>query len=219
MKKIFFVFLLLTAISLTCLSAGGLSEEIHTIFKAGPGYEIDDTIYFLITYKLYRAPEGLRRFPDGGQSRAVYTGSYILEIAQDRLIIIREYPDLYIRDIDILFQSRQLLGPSARKHTDYDMTFTNGMVRRIGPAAIGLPSPLAFCGKKRKEYLKDIVDLNGDFQYRKEIIRTYITSREAAQSVLDKMDDHASRLDEYKQTEYRIYSEDTRNELLRLINS
>ena len=93
---IVFLFLFLLPAS---IGASGFSEEIYTSFKAGPAYEIEDEICFLAAYRLYLAPRGLRRFPDGGQSRTVFQSTYILTLKEGLPGYGRNFPAFPLQTI------------------------------------------------------------------------------------------------------------------------
>ena len=170
-----FLFLLLF-LPLASITANGLSEEIYTSFKAGPAYEIEEEICFLTAYRLYRAPRGLRRFPDGGQSRTVFQGTYILTLKKGLPLVWKELPGVPVSNSQIVSQSRELLGQTGTLHEEFDINFTNRLIRRIGPVTAGFPSPLLYSSKKPDELLKDIIRLKGDLPYRQAIIRQYVST-------------------------------------------
>ncbi|MDC7234034.1 MAG: hypothetical protein PQJ58_12445 [Spirochaetales bacterium] len=76
----------------------GYSRAIHSSLKAGPGYLWDDAVHIPVTYRLYRVPLGLRRFPDGGQSHVVHEATYILRIDSDRIPVVMGFVDHVIPD-------------------------------------------------------------------------------------------------------------------------
>jgi hypothetical protein len=47
------------------------SREVYTHRNVSGGYELDEAVYFLVDYGLYRAPRGIARFPDGGRARYI----------------------------------------------------------------------------------------------------------------------------------------------------
>ena len=53
------------------------SEEVYTSRKLSSGYQNDETLYFLVSYGLYRAPRGIARFPDGGRARYLFHETYL----------------------------------------------------------------------------------------------------------------------------------------------
>ncbi len=216
--RIFFLILYhaLYSIPLFC---GGLSEEIYTSFKAGPGYEVEGNVSFLVSYRLYRAPRGIRRFPDGGQSRTEFSGTYVIILDKGLPKGFLELKGVAADHNRIADNSKKILAPRGVLREDFDMNVTNRIIRQTGPGAIGLPSPLNFCGKPEREYLMDVVHLKGDYQYRKEIIRNFVSGSPEARAILEKMDDYEAAMEGYKKMEYRIYSEDTRKDLENLIIS
>ena len=65
--------LLCTLVSFTAHPMGVFySDEAYTSRNVGGGYEVGDSVYFLVNYGLYRKPQGIARFPDGGIPRYVY---------------------------------------------------------------------------------------------------------------------------------------------------
>lgn len=71
----------------------GYSEEVQTIFKSGPGFSAFGRIYYLVNYQLYRTPRGIMRFPDGGQSRIVFRGTYLMTASnQNRPQVVMRLP-------------------------------------------------------------------------------------------------------------------------------
>ena len=73
------VLLTLLFLSLFPLFAGGYAEEVYTSLTFGPGYESGDSLFFLLTHKLYQPARGILAFPDGGISRTLTEGLYLLE--------------------------------------------------------------------------------------------------------------------------------------------
>ncbi|MDT8297482.1 MAG: hypothetical protein RQ801_04205, partial [Spirochaetaceae bacterium] len=92
----------------------------------------------------------------------------------------------------------------------WDMTRTNNSLRRYSASKIGLPSPLEYCKKKPRAYRKDIIRLNGDFPYRREVIEYMDLRGETASELLQEMNEYESGLTGLELDEYRLYSEDTR---------
>ena len=206
-------FLLFLFLVLPQVSGGGLSEDIYTLFKAGPAYEVNGEICFLLAYKLYQAPRGIRRFPDGGQSHTVFQGTYILILKEGIPKVWKELPGITIGNNKVFTKSKEFLKPIGSLLDEYDTNVTNKLLRQTGPATAGLPSPLLYCKKNRKEYIDDIIRLNGDLSYRQAIILQYITTAEEAQTLLHSMEEYEKKLEGVEQTGYGIYSEDTRRTL------
>lgn len=195
-------------------AAGGFSEEVHTTIKAGPGYEMNGRIYFLLNYHLYKTPRGIRRFPDGGRVKTVREGLYLIgpgsgadgeSFSLQSLINEVQADDIYAFS-DAFFSSRD---SSFIQSDRYGMNETNRLVKEAGPAEIGMPSPLDYCHKRKSEYIDDIIRLGGDLFYRQEIIRTLITEPSQAREIISRMEKHEQKLKGLEQTEYRIYSEPT----------
>jgi len=63
------------------------SEEVYTSRKLSGGYQHDESLYFLVSYGLYRAPRGIARFPDGGRARYLFHETYLyrFDARDDRL--------------------------------------------------------------------------------------------------------------------------------------
>ena len=228
----------------------GYSEEVHTSFRAGPGYAAFGRTYYLVNYRLYRTPQGIMRFPDGGQSRRLHSGTYLMKGSeQDRPQMVMKLPvelddsgvagTKGLRDGQTLLLEVRNLGDSkahslvieesdAAKYIPpaaspesvpddisptepvWDMTSTNNSLRRYSASKVGLPSPLEYCEKKPREYRKDIIRLNGDFPYRREVIEYLDLRGEAASEILQEMNDYEGGLTGLELDEYRLYAEDTR---------
>ncbi|MFW6223661.1 MAG: hypothetical protein ACOC4A_02115 [Spirochaetota bacterium] len=63
------------------------SEEVYTSRTLSNGYQRDESLYFLLSYGLYRAPRGVARFPDGGRARYLFHETYLyrFDTRDDRL--------------------------------------------------------------------------------------------------------------------------------------
>ncbi len=207
---IVFLFLFLLPAS---IGASGFSEEIYTSFKAGPAYEIEDEICFLAAYRLYLAPRGLRRFPDGGQSRTVFQSTYILTLKEGLPGVWKELPGVSVTNNQIVSKSRELLGQIGTLYEEFDINYTNRLIRRVGPVTAGFPSPLLYSGKKPKTLVEDIIRLRGDLPYRQAIIRQYASTAHKAGRILKQMDEYEAKLDGADLVGYNIYSADTRRVL------
>jgi len=207
--------MLFILVCLLSLHAGGVSEEVHTSFKAGEGYEVDGEIRFLVTYHLYRKPEGLRRFPDGGQAETLLRRTYVVAVRRGEPIMVEPLPGEALATRELAPHSDKLFLPHGAPADEFDMNVTNQLLREYGPGAAGFPSPLEYSDKRRSTYLNDIVLLRGDYQYRKEIIRVLDIRGDEAAMILDRMEAREEELDGSERMEYRLYSEDTRAELER----
>jgi hypothetical protein len=65
--------LMCTTVSFAAHPMGAFySDEVYTSRNVGGGYEAGDSVYFLVEYGLYRKPQGIARFPDGGIARYLY---------------------------------------------------------------------------------------------------------------------------------------------------
>jgi len=53
------------------------SDEVSTSREVGYGFEVGDSVYFLLNYGLYRRPVGIARFPDGGIARYITRTVYL----------------------------------------------------------------------------------------------------------------------------------------------
>lgn len=120
-----------------CFSFGH-SQEVHSNLRAGPGYVWDGVVYFPTTYRCYREAEGIRRFPDGGQSKTLHESTAILQVAQDRSPRLVEKLDVVLspsdiagtrayRDGDTLIL--QFGGPKTRDNLC--VTIQNGTIRQL----------------------------------------------------------------------------------------
>jgi hypothetical protein len=71
--------MLLGIVPLFRVTAMGMlySDEVYTSWEVGGGYQVDDSVYFLMNYGLYRKPQGIARFPDGGISRYITRQVYL----------------------------------------------------------------------------------------------------------------------------------------------
>ncbi len=76
--------LLCTLVSFTAHPMGIFySDEVYTSRNVGGGYEVGDSVYFLVNYGLYRKPQGIARFPDGGISRYVYHEAFLCRASRE----------------------------------------------------------------------------------------------------------------------------------------
>ncbi len=248
--------LLLSATVLIGSCGGGYSPEVHTSLEMGPGFSTGGPIYFVLRYHLFQKPQGLARFPDGGQSRTLVDRLYLMERHLETLTVVgvvvapdgkkdlgRFYrvqnsrgsyggtgdagsaePHPVIRvpgawpDVEALAVAPAGDGVSvseASDTTDYPETGTDSisdvaaLVRSTSLPAIGLPSPLDFVEKSRKELKEDLVALRGDQAYRNEIIRRLRLTTEERQKLIDAMTRRRERLEGSDRLEYQIYSEET----------
>ena len=128
-------------------------------------------------------------------------------------MVWKELPGVPVSNSQIVSQSRELLGQTGTLHEEFDMNFTNRLIRRIGPVTAGFPSPLLYSSKKLDELIKDIIRLKGDLPYRQAIIRQYISTARKAGKILKQMDEYEEKLDGADLLGYNIYSEDTRRVL------
>ena len=196
----------------TPASARGFSEEVHTSFKAGPGYACDDEICFLVSFHLYRPPRGIRRFPDGGIPRIVAEGLFLVRGNKESFSVERKLIEERISQSAIYRYSREFF-EGREPCEDFDMNVTNRLIREAGPGSIGLPSPLEYCRKSTAEYREDLIKKNGDFLYRKAIIRFLDPTVQEASELLKQMEEYEKSLEGLARSEYRLYSEDTKQEL------
>lgn len=67
--------------------------------------------------------------------------------------------------------------------------------------------------KSKKQFIEDIICLNGNLNYRKAIIQSFAPelSKEDFKDILNQMNKYESRLDGYEQTKYKYYSKETRD--------
>jgi len=230
------------------------STEVHTSFTASPGYPFHNSLFFVINYRLYRQPQGLLRFPDGGMSRTVAEGVFLMEQDGGRLTVRRQIATENVPDADIkllrgspendqlelriparigtqtyfitvtetdvavhVSDSAEEEPPGVNEEFPSDqaksITYTSQLLRAEYPAASGLPSPLAYCKKNRKQYIRDVVELKGDLFYRKEIIRTAGFSRDEIRQILARIERRGNSLEGSKGQEYRFIATDTKEEL------
>ncbi|WP_319478240.1 hypothetical protein [Marispirochaeta aestuarii] len=198
--------------------AGGSVEEVHTSFKAGRGYRVGEQICFLLNYHLYRPKTGISRFPDGGIPVTVDQGVFEIRLNPTGEFDSRRIAENRVLDSELYSLEQKVFAPY-EKDEGYDMNRTNQLVRDLSPALLGLPSPLDYCEKSRKEYIKDLVQLKGDFFYRKEIIRYLELSPGEAEEILRAMEEREEKLESYEQMEYRFISEDTKTEIRALLKT
>lgn len=73
--------------------------------------------------------------------------------------------------------------------------------------------------RKRKEYIRDIVRLNGNLNYRKAIIEEIGQDLEVTdiEKIMDQMTDYQNRLDGVEKMNYEIFSEETVDLLKKLL--
>lgn len=71
--------------SLSRVNAMGMlySDEVYTSWEVGGGYQVGDSAYFLMNYGLYRKPQGIARFPDGGISRYITRKVFLCRADRD----------------------------------------------------------------------------------------------------------------------------------------
>ncbi|WP_319560669.1 hypothetical protein [Marispirochaeta sp.] len=213
-KKVQAALLIVVLFSVFTLSAaaGGSTEEVHTSFKAGKGYCIGDDVSFLVNYHLFRRPTGISRFPDGGISRTVAEGVFQVSMGPEGAFRSRRISDTRVSGFR-LYSLEDSVFSGHEEHEEFDINRTNQLMRELGPAALGLPSPLDYCEKSRKKFIKDLIELKGDYQYRKEIIRRLDFDQAEAGEILTAMEKHQAGLKDFAQDQYRFYSEDTKVEL------
>jgi len=210
-KKNVMAVLFLTVFTLSA-AAGGSTEEVYTSFKAGKGYRVGDDVSFLVNYHLFKKPTGISRFPDGGLSRTVAEGVFQVSLDQDGEFRSRRISDTRVSS-SRLYSLEESLFSGYEEHEDFDVNRISQLIRELGPSALGLPSPLDYSNKSRRKLIKDLIELEGDYQYRKEIIHWLDLDQAEAGEILAAMDKHEAGLKGLAQTEYRLYSEDTKNEL------
>ncbi len=75
--------------------------------------------------------------------------------------------------------------------------------------------------RKKREYIRDIVRLHGNLNYRKAIIQEIGDDLEAKdiEKVLDQMADYQNSLDGVEKMNYEIFSEETKDLLMKLLES
>jgi hypothetical protein len=83
----------------------GYAQEPSTRWRLSGGIEIDGTVYFLSEYRLFQQPTGLRRFPDGGQSRTLTTKLelYRYTARESRLEAVAEFSHVEKPARDVLY--------------------------------------------------------------------------------------------------------------------
>ena len=248
MKKLWkYLIILFFVVSIySCISfiTGGYSKEVYTAFSTSPGFAFGEKICFLANYRLYRQPLGLRRFPDGGQSKRVYEAVYFMESDGKDINNVNEIRDIMLSDSEIKYtRARNISGKlylfsskigsdeifrtkcsgnkpetsvisASEESNDGDFSEAVLKISETRKIFLGsfreteLPSPLDYAGKSRKRYIKDVVELKGDFYYRTAVAEL-LSDSEAAE-LLSNMEKYEKSLKK-KRLEYSIYSEDTRN--------
>ena len=246
-KYLLIILILLFLIAVRgCISffTGGYSAEVYTAFSTGPGFEIKDSTFFSASYRLFRQPVGLRRFPDGGQSKRIFEAVYIVEMKGDSLNEIYKVPDFSLSDSDIKYtrgiidkkglkllfseigtENYYIADCYGRKHDaekvgeekiaeagfakpSLNITETKKIFKQLVRVPESeIPSPLKYSGKKKKQYIKDVVSLNGDFYYRAAVID--LLSDSEVSDLQERMKKYEESLKKGK-LEYSIYSEDTK---------
>ncbi len=236
------VLVLLTVSGTNCL-IGGYSDEVHTSFAASPGYILNDSVYFIVNYRLFRRPEGIYRFPDGGISKTVLEKLYLMRYTEDRLIQVEKLSDtwfpssavkgtegrltetglelvmtpvwgsertlVFTIDRNPAFTDTPVSGEAEKK----SITFTSNLLRRYGPGAAGLPSPLDYTKKRRRLYIRDLIELNGDAFYRKEIIRRMELSDAEIEYVLKSLEKRTQNSQGSEARRYSLTGEELMEEL------
>lgn len=74
--------------------------------------------------------------------------------------------------------------------------------------------------KTKKEFINDIVILNGNLNYRKAILEVFGNdlNNDEIVKILKDIDSYQNKLEESKQTEYKIYSKETKDLLKKYFN-
>ena len=240
------VIILILIIARGCISffSAGYTDEVYTAFSTGPGFEADGNIFFPVSYRLFRKPEGLRRFPDGGQSKRIFEAVYLVKVSRDSVKTVSRLQDFSLSDSEIKYtravrekKNLKLLfseigtenyyvvdcferKPEADKTSleklensgfaDPSLTLTEtkkifqDYLRTAEPE---IPSPLKYTDKKKKQLVKDVVRLAGDFYYRAAVIDTL--SEDEISELPEKMAKYENSLKKGK-LEYSIYSDDTK---------
>ena len=80
-----FVALLLFGVVVQSGAMGSLfySERVYTSHRLSTGFEVEDHVYFLSEYRLFRMPRGIARFPDGGQARRLYQATHLYRFCSE----------------------------------------------------------------------------------------------------------------------------------------
>lgn len=65
------LFLCCASSPLAAMGSAFYSREVHTTHHLSAGCSVEDGVYYLSAYRLYRSPRGIARFPDGGRARCV----------------------------------------------------------------------------------------------------------------------------------------------------
>ncbi len=63
------LFLCCASSPLAAMGSAFYSREVHTTHHLSAGCSVEDGVYYLSAYRLYRSPRGIARFPDGGRAR------------------------------------------------------------------------------------------------------------------------------------------------------
>ncbi len=90
-------------------ASAGYTKEVFTAFSAGPGFEYEENTFFLVNYRLYRNPLGLRRFPDGGQSKRIYEAVYLVKAKDAKIERTDRIKDFYLSDSDIKYTRAKMV--------------------------------------------------------------------------------------------------------------
>ena len=223
-------------------ASAGYTKEVFTAFSAGPGFEFEEDVFFLVNYRIYRNPLGFRRFPDGGQSKRVFEAVYLVKVKDAKIEKTERIKDFYLSDSDIKYTRAKMIkgrlfllikktGKGIFYHIDcskkrikaeeissekgFDGDFVEPvldlaetkMIFKEQYRKLDIPASLDYVEKSRKQLIKDVVSLKGDFYYRADIIDT-LTDSEVLE-LPDKMEAHEESLKKGR-LEYSIYSEDTK---------
>ena len=223
---------------------GGYTDEVYTVFSTGPGFNIDDNTFFPASYRLYRKPEGLRRFPDGGQSKRVFEAVYLIKTNSGSSDAVFEIKDFSLSDSDIKYTrgiredqklkllfseigtdnyfiidcserkpeaekaELQALGSAGFTKPELTITETKKIFKKfLRTSASGIPTPLKYTDKTKKQLIQDVVCLCGDFYYRAAVIDALSDSEVA--KLPEKMAKYQETLKKGN-FEYSIYSKDTK---------
>jgi hypothetical protein len=110
MKREVFLLFLLIFLSLSwCYGKGGYEQEVHTSFKASPGFTFGDASYFLLNYHLFKPPRGIRRFPDGGRVKTVVGAVYLMRLQEEGFYPVKQILNRAGQDTAVMAVKGRLL--------------------------------------------------------------------------------------------------------------
>ena len=250
--------------------------HIRSVFHASAWNPARDKFSFARGYKIYKAPVGLSRFPDGGTSKSLYESIsfYIFDIKSGKIQMIDRFDAIqdstarlqwnititWEKDIITYSLVNRVWDRDQRKHRPVDRGHFSFDVARNEKVTLsgrekkekaktrpgrkrgsmGLPArdidnytrnvavegwgidPLDYCKLSNREYIKDLMTLEGDKEYRYAVVERLGRELRADEikELLEKFRkemDKLRRSDNYKYLTYKYSIEEIEKRLGDLI--